>query len=89
MAEKELTIPQSQLNKLTQLARNLRAGIFRSTSLFKNKKHTKQMVLEPVLKVDSETLLKAVKEVFPEERISVEQDWRRIKINIENVKFKS
>ena len=47
------------------------------------------MVFEPVLKVDSEKLLNAVKNVFPEERISVEQDWRKIKINIENVRFES
>lgn len=89
MPKDELVISQTKLNELTQLAHNLQAGIFRSTSLFKNKPRTKQMVFEPVLKVDSEKLLNAVKNVFAEERISVEQDWRKIKINIENVRFES
>lgn len=89
MPNKELVIPQSQLNHLTQVAHNLQAGIFRSTSLFKRAPKTRQMVLQPVLEKDATTLLAEVRQIFPEERISVEKGWRKIIINLENVTFSS
>jgi hypothetical protein len=82
-----LAVPQSDLNKIMQSVANLQAGVFRSTSLFKNQPKTRQMVIEPLFEVDCRILLDHIKDVFPKERVEVEKSWRRIRINLDDVTF--